>query len=106
MKLSSIVEAATLTALACLLQPCSAAGGPFAPAAAPAQAPSAAFALDPGLDYTAARGEPITYEVDFRAIVTAPYHTKEYSWMTSHQYVASKSVPYPFKDWSALNKAK
>ncbi len=32
--------------------------------------------LDPRADYSAERGNPVTYQVDFRAVVTAPYKTK------------------------------
>ncbi|MBL8825714.1 MAG: transglutaminase domain-containing protein [Planctomycetaceae bacterium] len=37
---------------------------------------AAAPSLDPHQPYQATRSEPVTYEVDFRAIVTAPYKTK------------------------------
>lgn len=33
-------------------------------------------ALDPNLPYQAKRSDPVTYDVDFAAVVTAPYHTK------------------------------
>lgn len=33
-------------------------------------------ALDPDLPYRAQHSDPVTYAVDFRAVVTAPYHTK------------------------------
>ncbi len=29
---------------------------------------------------------------------------REFGWMTAHHYTASKTVPYPFKDWKALEK--
>jgi transglutaminase-like putative cysteine protease len=32
--------------------------------------------LDPNLPYQAAKRNPVTYQVDFSAVVTAPYHTK------------------------------
>jgi transglutaminase-like putative cysteine protease len=32
--------------------------------------------LDPALPYQARRANPVTYEVDFSVVVTAPYHTK------------------------------
>src|SRR5262249_17831442 len=32
--------------------------------------------LDPDLPYQAKKTNPVTYEVDFSAIITAPYHTK------------------------------
>ena len=32
--------------------------------------------LDPALPYRAKRVNPITYDVDFLVVVTAPYHTK------------------------------
>jgi transglutaminase-like putative cysteine protease len=32
--------------------------------------------LDPQLPYQAAKRNPVTYQVDFSAVVTAPYHTK------------------------------
>ncbi len=31
---------------------------------------------DPDLPYQARRCDPVTYDVDFRAVITAPYHTK------------------------------
>jgi transglutaminase-like putative cysteine protease len=34
------------------------------------------FALDPALAYRAERFEPVTYDVDYSVVVTAPYHTK------------------------------
>jgi transglutaminase-like putative cysteine protease len=34
------------------------------------------MALDPNLPYRAAKRNPVTYEADFRVVVTAPYHTK------------------------------
>jgi transglutaminase-like putative cysteine protease len=40
--------------------------------AAPADAPTP----DPDLPYQARRSDPVTYDVDFSAVVTAPYHTK------------------------------
>ena len=33
--------------------------------------------LDPNLPYQAKRSHPVTYEVDFAVVVTAPYHTKK-----------------------------
>jgi transglutaminase-like putative cysteine protease len=33
-------------------------------------------ALDPNQPYRAKRSNPVTYEVDFRVVVTAPYHTR------------------------------
>src|SRR5437660_1260538 len=58
-----------LAALACLAALC------------PAEEPAVAIgvgpaALDPNLPYQAERSNAVTYDVDFRAIVTAPYHTK------------------------------
>src|SRR5262249_4034433 len=47
---------------------------PVSPAA---QKPPARPALDPDLPYQARRSSPVTYDVDFSAIVTAPYHTKK-----------------------------
>jgi transglutaminase-like putative cysteine protease len=45
--------------------------------AAPGTAADApAPALDPALPYTARRSDPVTYDVEFVAVVTAPYHTK------------------------------
>src|SRR5436305_12293234 len=44
--------------------------------------PIAAFAaeekpaLDPGQAYSPRKSDPVTYEIDFAAVVTAPYHTK------------------------------
>lgn len=32
--------------------------------------------LDPGLPYQAKKANPVTYDVDFAVVVTAPYHTK------------------------------
>src|SRR5262245_32869912 len=37
---------------------------------------SAANDLDPKADYRAVKSDPVTYQVDFRAIVTAPYKSK------------------------------
>lgn len=37
---------------------------------------AAAPSLDPTQPYHATRSEPVTYDVDFRAVVTAPYKTK------------------------------
>src|SRR5437867_4299240 len=33
--------------------------------------------LDPDLPYQARRANPVTYDVDFSAVVTAPYHAKK-----------------------------
>ena len=35
-----------------------------------------ALKLDPAQPYTAARGDAVTYTVEFKAIVTAPMNTK------------------------------
>lgn len=42
-----------------------------------AQEPPGEFRLDPQLPYRAERTNPVTYEVDFSVIVTAPYQTKK-----------------------------
>jgi transglutaminase-like putative cysteine protease len=43
---------------------------------APGRDEPPAKALDPDLPYQAVRSSPVTYDVDFSAVVTAPYHTK------------------------------
>lgn len=40
-------------------------------------APLRAAELDPAQPYSAARSEPVAYDIDFRAIVTAPQNTKK-----------------------------
>jgi transglutaminase-like putative cysteine protease len=40
-------------------------------------APCAAQELDPAADYRGERGNPVTYQVDFSIVVTAPSHTKK-----------------------------
>jgi transglutaminase-like putative cysteine protease len=52
----------------------------LAPAALPApprEEPPTVGRLDPALPYTARRLDPVTYDVEFVATVTAPYHTKK-----------------------------
>ena len=34
-------------------------------------------ALSPDVGYVASKGEPVTYEFDYRVVVTAPHHTKQ-----------------------------
>jgi transglutaminase-like putative cysteine protease len=49
--------------------------------------------LDPNLPYQAKRSNPVTYEVDFRAVVTAPYHTKRLRvWLPLPQSDAAQEV--------------
>jgi transglutaminase-like putative cysteine protease len=38
--------------------------------------PAGEYRLDAGLPYRAERSNPVTHEVDFRVVVTPPYHTK------------------------------
>lgn len=40
-------------------------------------APERRFELDPNLAYSAERSSPVTYQVEFAVVVTAPYHTKK-----------------------------
>jgi transglutaminase-like putative cysteine protease len=48
-------------------------------------------ALDPKLPYQAKRGSPVTYDVEFAATVTAPYHTKQLRvWLPLPQSDASQ----------------
>jgi transglutaminase-like putative cysteine protease len=50
-------------------------------------------ALEPDLPYQAKRSSPMTYEVDFRAIITAPYHTKRLRvWLPMPQSDAAQEV--------------
>jgi hypothetical protein len=75
MALSTVGRLGTLFFL-CLVAACNAAPAP-APAGGDARTSRVkAGELDPALDYQAARSNPVTCEVDFRAIVTAPYHTR------------------------------
>lgn len=46
------------------------------PLFAPSEEPTKSD-LDPNLPYQARRSDPVTYDVDFAAVVTAPYHTKK-----------------------------
>lgn len=51
------------------------------------------LALNPELPYRAKRGNPVTYDVDFSAVVTAPYHTKKLRvWMLLPQSDAGQEV--------------
>src|SRR5262249_54506869 len=43
---------------------------------APAAEPAKETRLDPDLPYQAKRSNPVTYDVDYSAVVTPPYHTK------------------------------
>ena len=50
-------------------------------------------ALDPNQPYKAKRSDPVTYEVDFSAVVTAPYHTKKLRvWLPLPQSDAGQEV--------------
>lgn len=50
-------------------------------------------ALDPDLPYQAARSNPVTYDVDFSAVVTAPYKTKVLKvWLPLPQTDAAQEV--------------
>lgn len=40
-------------------------------------APEQRLELDPSVPYSAERSSPVTYQVDFAVVVTAPYHTKK-----------------------------
>ncbi len=67
-----------------------------APAALPAppreESPTDAR-LDPALPYTARRSDPVTYDVEFVAAVTAPYHTKKLRvWLPLPQSDAGQEV--------------
>jgi transglutaminase-like putative cysteine protease len=54
--------------------------------------PSAAD-LDPNLPYQARRANPVTYDVDFSVVVTAPYHTKLLKvWLPLPQSDAAQQV--------------
>lgn len=49
--------------------------------------------LDPALPYQAKKSNPVTYDVDFAAIVTAPYHTKVLKvWLPLPQTDAGQEV--------------
>jgi transglutaminase-like putative cysteine protease len=49
--------------------------------------------LDPDLPYQAKRSNPVTYEVDFSAVVTPPYHTKTLKvWLPIPQTDAGQEV--------------
>jgi transglutaminase-like putative cysteine protease len=55
--------------------------------------PSRESALDPDLPYQAKRSTPVTYDVDFSAVVTAPYHTKKLRvWLPLPQTDAGQEV--------------
>jgi transglutaminase-like putative cysteine protease len=49
----------------------------LAPLASPRAEAPAKVALDPALPYQARRSDPVSYDVEFVATVTAPYHTKK-----------------------------
>jgi transglutaminase-like putative cysteine protease len=50
-------------------------------------------ALDPNLPYQARRSNPVTYNVDFSVVVTAPYHTKHLKvWLPLPQSDAAQEV--------------
>jgi transglutaminase-like putative cysteine protease len=65
----------------------------LAPSALPgADAPPDAR-LDPALPYQARRSDPVTYDVEFVAAVTAPYHTKKLRvWLPMPQSDAGQEV--------------
>jgi transglutaminase-like putative cysteine protease len=49
--------------------------------------------LDPAQPYRAEKSNPVTYEVDFRVVVTAPYHTKKLQvWLPMPQSDAGQEV--------------
>src|SRR6516225_9257688 len=49
--------------------------------------------LDPNLPYQAKRSSPVTYDVDFAVVVTAPYHTKKLKvWLPLPQSDAAQEV--------------
>ncbi|HZZ73339.1 MAG TPA: transglutaminase-like domain-containing protein [Pirellulales bacterium] len=49
--------------------------------------------LDPDAPYTATRGNPVTYDVDFSAVVTPPYHAKVLKiWLPLPQTDAAQEV--------------
>ncbi|HEY7309209.1 MAG TPA: transglutaminase domain-containing protein [Gemmataceae bacterium] len=49
--------------------------------------------LDPNLPYQAKRFSPVTYDVDFAVVVTAPYHTKKLKvWLPLPQSDAAQEV--------------
>jgi transglutaminase-like putative cysteine protease len=55
--------------------------------------PAAKVSLDPDLPYQAVRSNPVTYDVDFAAVVTAPYHTKVLKvWLPLPQSDAGQQV--------------
>jgi transglutaminase-like putative cysteine protease len=52
-----------------------------------------AVRLDPDLSYTAKKVNPVTYDVDYRVVVTAPYHTKKLKvWLPLPQSDAAQEV--------------
>jgi transglutaminase-like putative cysteine protease len=58
-----------------------------------AETPTSRRALDPDLPYQARRDNPVTYDVDFSAVVTAPYHTKKLRvWLPLPQSDAGQAV--------------
>src|SRR5262249_34172362 len=49
--------------------------------------------LDPDLPYQARKSNPVTYDVDFSVVVTAPYHTKQLRvWLPMPQTDAGQEV--------------
>jgi transglutaminase-like putative cysteine protease len=49
--------------------------------------------LDPNLPYQATRSNPVTYDVDFAVVVTAPYHTKKLRvWLPLPQSDAGQEI--------------
>jgi transglutaminase-like putative cysteine protease len=65
---------------------------------------SAAPALDPAQPYTACKSDPVTYQVEFSAVVTPPYHARVLKvWMPIPQTDAAQEVSgsvfstYPMK---------
>jgi hypothetical protein len=60
-------------------------------------------ALDPALPYHAERSNPVTYDVDFSVVVTAPYDTRVLKvWLPMPPSDAGQQVTYPFEDWNSL----
>lgn len=62
-------------------------------------------APDPKLPYQGERSKPITYQVDFSAVVTPPYKCKVLKiWMTMHRYTADAPIRNPFQTYDSLEK--
>ena len=66
----------------------------------------------PDLPYTAARSDPVTYEVDFRAVVTAPQGTKTLRvWVPvpptdrGQEVTGSAFTTFPGRTWDDFRRA-